>query len=232
MFTCKEPEMSAYRYEVYKNIEKWLREQDTQHMLFDMIMAALLKRRIEHPPEYNNYWGPTKRKLKTLTQLQIMQGFLPTGMWQQQHEYYIYMGSKKQGITWGTKLCKKLIEASHSMWTKRNTFEHDRKLHGLIEVEDVRLKTAVKAQYLKGITGIRISDRYLFNNSMIKLWSKNGTYIRSWLATVLIARGLYQEAKMELRRSRENMGYERKRPTGVEIKKCKKRRKDLKSKQK
>ena len=117
------------------------------------------------------------------------------------------MGSKKQSITWGTKLCEKLIEASHSLWTKRNTFEHDRKLHGLIEMEDIRLKTAVKAQYLKGITGLRISDRYLFNNLMINLWSKNGTYIRSWLATVLIARGLYQESKLELGRSRGNMRY-------------------------
>ena len=47
---------------------------------------------------------------------------------------------------------------------------------------------------------------------------------------VLIAPGLYQEAKMELGRSRGNMGYKRKRPTIVEIKKCKKRRKCLKVK--
>ena len=59
---------------------------------------------------------------------------------------------------------------------------------------------------------------------------KKGTYICSWLATVLIARGLHQEAKMELGRSRGNMGYKRKRPTGIEIRKCKKRRKDLKNK--
>ena len=101
-----------------------------------------------------------------------MQGFLPTGMWQQQHEYYVHMGSQKQGITWGIKLRKKIIEASHSLLTKRNTFEHDINLHGLIEVEDIRLKTAIKEQYNKGITGLRISYRYLFNNSMLNLWLK------------------------------------------------------------
>ena len=67
---------------------------------------------------------------------------------------------------------------------------------------------------------------------MLDLWSKNGTYIRSWLATVLIARGDYQEAKIELERSRGNMGYKRKRPTGSEIRKCKKRRKCLKEREK
>ena len=66
-------------------------------------------------------------------------------MWEQQHEYYVHMGSKKQGITWGTKLCQKLIEATHLLWSKRNSFEHDRKLHELIEVEDIRLKGAIKS---------------------------------------------------------------------------------------
>ena len=59
------------------------------------------------------------------------------------------MGSKKQGITWGTKLCEKLIEATHPLWTKRNYFEHNRKLHGLIEVENIRLKTAIKIDMRK-----------------------------------------------------------------------------------
>ena len=60
-----------------------------------------------------------------------------------------YILDKKQGIIWGMKLCKKLIEASHYVWTKRDTFEHDRKLHRLIEVGDIRLKTAIKEQYEK-----------------------------------------------------------------------------------
>ena len=54
------------------------------------------------------------------------------------------MGSRKQGITWGTKLREKLIEATHLLWTKLNLFEHDRQLHGLRKVTDIRLKTSVK----------------------------------------------------------------------------------------
>ena len=55
--------MKAYRYELYKHIEIWLIEQDTQHMLLDMMMAAPLKHTIKLPPGYDTYWGPTKRKL-------------------------------------------------------------------------------------------------------------------------------------------------------------------------
>ena len=47
----------------------------------------------------------------------------------------------------------------------------------------------------------------------------------SWLLTFLIARGNHQEAKIELGRSRGNMGYTRKRSTVIEIRKCKKKKK-------
>ena len=47
---------------------------------------------------------------------------------------------------------------------------------------------------------------------------------------MIIAQGLYQEAKMELGRSRGNTGYKKRRPTADEIKKYKKRRHDLEAK--
>ena len=74
-----------------------------------------------------------------------MKGFLPTKMWQKQHDNQVDLGSKKQGITLGTIfLCDKLIEVTHSLWTKRNSFKHDRKLHELRELEDSILKSAIK----------------------------------------------------------------------------------------
>ena len=53
----------------------------------------------------------------------------------------------KKCITWSTILCKKLIEATHSLWTQRNSFENDRQLHVLRGVKDIILKTAVKNIY-------------------------------------------------------------------------------------
>ena len=59
------------------------------------------------------------------------------------------------------------------------------------------------------MTGLKRSNKYSFNNSMLKLWSQNGDYIQSWLATVL-SRGQYQKIKMELKRIMGNKGYKRK----------------------
>ena len=56
-------------------------------------------------------------------------------------------GVKKEGIILETTLCEKLIEATHLLWIKQNSFEHDRKLHGLREVEDIQLKTPIRNQY-------------------------------------------------------------------------------------
>ena len=79
-----------------------------------------------------------------------MQDFLHTGMLMKQHDYYVHMGTKKQSITWGTNPYNKLIEATHSLWTKRNSFDHDRQIHGLREVEDIRLKSAKRININQG----------------------------------------------------------------------------------
>ena len=81
--------------------------------------------------------GTTKCNQQKSTRLQVMQGFLPTGMWQKQHTYYVYIRLRKQGITLCTKLCKKIIEATHLLWIECNSLKHNRRLHGLQEVEDI-----------------------------------------------------------------------------------------------
>ena len=75
-----------------------------------MITAILFNQPIIVTQEYKNYCEPTKCNLQKLTRLKIMQEFLPTGMLQKQQKYYVYIRSRKLGITWGTKLCKKLLK--------------------------------------------------------------------------------------------------------------------------
>ena len=62
---------------------------------------------------------------------------------------------------------------------KLNLFEHDRKLPKLREVEDIQLGTAIRNQCKLGMAGLKRSNRYLFDNSMLKLWSNNRAYIQS-----------------------------------------------------
>ena len=81
----------------------------------------------------------------------------------------MYIGSRKQGIKWGTKLCEKLIKTIHLLWKKRNSFEHDRKIHGLKEVEDIQLKTAIRGKYKLGTARLKKSDKYLFKSVLLLL---------------------------------------------------------------
>ena len=53
--------------------------------------------------------APKKYNLQKFTRLQVMQGFLPTGMWQQ-HEYYVYIRSRKLGITWVQNCVKNYLK--------------------------------------------------------------------------------------------------------------------------
>ena len=55
MFKCKEPEITACKNKLYKHTYTWLKEQDTQYMLLDMIMATLSKKSFELPQKYANF---------------------------------------------------------------------------------------------------------------------------------------------------------------------------------
>ena len=96
-------------------------------------------------------------------------GFLPKGLYKYQQDHYIHLGSRRKGKTWAKQLCEKLIQATHSLWLKRNLFEHKRTSHGLKEIEDVRLEQAVERQYAMGISGLQQSDHFLFQKSKIEL---------------------------------------------------------------
>ena len=153
-----------------------------------------------------------------------MQGLIPKGIIQIQQVYYTQINSRKQGMTWAKKLCGKLIDATHALWRKRNSYEHDRTSHGLREIEDVRLEEAVKRQYAMGRIGLHASDHYLFNKTRLELWSYRGEYVRTWLVTILIARGEYEIAQEEMLNHRGSKDKQRKRTTSAEIVLQRKRR--------
>ena len=123
-------------------------------------------------------------------------------------------------------MCEKLIDATHSLWRKRNSFEHDRETHGLREIEDVRLEEAVKRQYALGKEGLHASDHFLFNKPRLELWSYPGEYVRSWLATVLIARGENALAQQEMSTFLGDKSACRKRTAPGEMESHRKRRRE------
>ena len=80
------------------------------------------------------------------------------------------------------------MEAAISIWNKRNSMEHNRVAHGLTEVENIRLSLEVDKQLRLGLAGVKRRDKYLFKYTKEKIWAQSGEWIRSWLASVHIAR--------------------------------------------
>ena len=78
-----------------------------------------------------------------------------------------------------------------------------------------------------GFVGVKLRDKYLFKYTKEKLWTQSGEWIRSWLASVHIARNHMAQAKEEMNLSRGNLSYRRQRPNRQEIRLIMRRRKEL-----
>ena len=201
----------------------------THPQLQDMLIKALAGDPISFPEGNYTDWSMIQRHLCTIPQIHLMQGFIPIGLSDLQQSYYTQIGSLRKGSTWARQLCEKLMDATHSLWRKRNSFEHDRMTHGMRELEDVRLEDAVKRQYTLGTEGLHVSDHFLFNKPRLELWSYPGEYVRSWLATVLIARGENDLAQQEMGTFLGDKCARRKRPTPGEMEAQRKRRREARS---
>ena len=217
IFYCNMPEMVKFRSELYSEVAQWMGEVSTHPQLQDMLIKAL-----EGAPKVftqGNYtdWNLIQRHFCTIPQIHLMQGLIPIGLQELQQAYYTQLRSWKKGRTWARKLCEKLMDATHALWIKRNYFEHDRGAHWLREIEDIRLEEAVRRQYSLGTEGLHTSDHYLFNKPRLELWSYPGEYVRSWLATVLIARGEHASAKQEMSQYLGDKGRCRKRTAPEEM---------------
>ena len=51
----------------------------------------------------------------------------------------------------------------------------------LQEVEDIKLKTAVRNQYKPKQDGLQRLDKNIFHKTILKLWTQNEGYIWAWL---------------------------------------------------
>ena len=144
-----------------------MKSVSTHPVIEDMIICALSGDPIALPQENYATWRPLQKALCSLPQIHVMQGFLPKGLHKYQQTHYTHLGSRRTGKTWAKQLCEKLIKATHSLWLKRNLFEHNRSSHGLREIEDVRLEQDVERQFAIGTNVLQQSDHFLFDKSKI-----------------------------------------------------------------
>ena len=137
-----------------------------------------------------------------------------------------FIGSRKQGKSWGTKLVGLLMESKISIWNKRNSMKHNRVANGLTEVENIRLCLEVNKQLRLGFAGVKQRDKYLFKYTKEKRWAQSKEWIRSWLESVHISRNQMGQAKEELFLSSGKLTHLRKRLDRHEIRQIEKDRRE------
>ena len=216
--------MKDYRNKVYTELYDKLREMDTSPRILEILKGSLqgnLSGMKTGCKEINKVC----ENFRLIGQFHILNGFIPISLCDMQHRYYMEQGSRKQGQTWGIKLVGFLMEAANNVWKKRKSVEHNIVAHGLTEVENVRLSLEVDKQLRMGFRDVKRRDKYLFKYTKEKIWSQSGEWIRSWLASVYIARNQMARAKDEMYLSRGKLNYLRKRPNRQEIRQIMKERK-------
>ena len=223
---CSSPCLTQYRTEIYQTVLDWMEVQETHPDLLSAFRTILMGSSSVGERDGMGLGIGFLRRAKSIGRTLMRQGFLPRGMAKIQQGFYDHVGSRKTGKKWARSLCDKLIIATHNIWTKRNSIEHDRSNHGLQEVEELRLEKQVRLQYRLGTQNLPQSAAYLFRQKRQELWSQDGAVIRSWLAAVLIARGEHEQARRELTASRGRLGYVRSRPDARERVECLVRRRN------
>ena len=97
--------------------------------------------------------------------------------------------------------------------------EFNREIHGLREVEDIRLEKAIEKEYRSRKPKLQRVDKYLFYKLVGSFGTSKGD-IWDYLATVLITREKFEDANIELNKLSGNMGCIHKRKNQSTTLKC------------
>ena len=108
------------------------------------------------------------------------------------------LNKKTTGISWLSKLLRKIWTLQHSMWEHRNKFVHSSS-HSLHEYEDQAVSVAIHFEFLIGRDGLPENYSGLFRGSVQTLLKKDSTSKLLWLDSVWKARDrLRQEEGLDL----------------------------------
>ena len=146
-------------------------------------------------------------------------GLLPSQMIEVQQHHFNYIGSRKKALNWATSLIGKMLRASHRLWMERNHILHTRTIGGIHGLQMICLDRAVTAQYDLGYANLNPEDHYLLDKEKDDLLQQPPEILRGWLCEILIARGDFDAAWLELLRDRGETTYSLPSLTAVEMRK-------------
>jgi Endonuclease/Exonuclease/phosphatase family./Reverse transcriptase (RNA-dependent DNA polymerase). len=134
--------------------------------------------------------GPTEdpghqwqRELWSIGWLNVLAGFIPQSMVQQQQQYYTSIGSRRGSLKWAGNLIHHVWLLMHQMWLGRNEVLHQKSIINQISGSTL-LDVEVEREFDKGCTDLPISIHKWFNQSKEELLDKSVEYKKGWLLVI------------------------------------------------
>ena len=119
-----------------------------------------------------------------------------TSTWRKiQQQYYEanYPDTRKNGLRWASLVLRNIFRYCRQHWLIRNKFVEDHKINREQEVLQHRIIEQLEDEHAKGINGVAIDERFLFDISLEQLKRLSIAAQRDWLDHVYTARHFYGE---------------------------------------
>ena len=134
----------------------------------------------------------------------FIEGRISRGWRNAQQRYYSqeYPDIKRNGLSWAAMVIRNVLRYCRDHWLARNEFVQEHKINQSQEKLKLNILHALEDEYEKGINGIPLDERFLFDVELSQLQKLSLDAQRSWLEHVYTARNFFGERST---REREDM---------------------------
>ena len=133
-----------------------------------------------------------------------------------QQNYYDsqYPDSRRTGLRWASLVIKNILRYCREHWLVRNKYVEENKINREQEVLKLRILDQLEDEFSKGVTGVPIDERFLFNIDLEQLKKLSTAAQRDWLDHVYTARHFYGERSTRERQDMQRFMERWLRPRG------------------
>ena len=129
----------------------------------------------------------------------VAQGLLPTVCTEIQANFC--GGKPRKGQAWAKEAVRRLVNAAHGLWGRRNAISRAEGPFGLPKGAGKGLERKIREQFHLGYAGLDPHSSFLLEEDVEDILRSDVQVARGWLSSILIARGRLEEAEEEARRS-------------------------------
>ena len=136
---------------------------------------------------------------RVIGKINVVQGLLPRVCIEIQADFC--GGKPRKGLAWAKEAVRRLVNAAHGLWGRRNAVSRAEGPFVLPKGAGRGLERKIREQFHLGYAGLDSQSHFLLEEDVEDILKSDAQVARGWLSSVLIARGLLEEADEEARRS-------------------------------